>query len=293
MNKYKIFQNIFLLISIVCGSFGFFTLIQFVLIYGPQKPTNNTRTIEVPYSHHEIVLLEEEINGSTSLTPGESVKPTPTALWMSYDGIDLNGKEIETLFQMNCIPDVVQLAPFLVIPYEPDIFTTSTFFQSLDFAIAWEHLGYHGFWIHSGYSKSVGDLPAYPLQLYLENDQHGNKRNQRDFFLHLENCFIGSVMFIRQNETVSLSRIVAAVRIPPDQVVESSVHVNDLVPYLAAQYPGSGFEKMTPPGLLFNFCGRQLRGERHNPDLEYWSQSRIIFGAVPLGYAETILYISP
>jgi hypothetical protein len=75
---------------------------------------------------------------------------------------------------------------------------------------------------------------------------------------------------------------VAAVRVPPAGVVEVSQNPMELVPYLAENYPDSGFDLMDNPGLLFYFCGRQLTGETFNNDLDYWTQSRIIIGFMPV-----------
>jgi hypothetical protein len=169
-----------------------------------------------------------------------------------------------------------------VVPYSPEIIESGIFYSDLNFSIAWEHLGFYGLWIHSGQSPTSGDLPAYPLQLYLENDARGYRRYPADFQAHMQDCLIGAELRLRQEETISISEVVAAVRIPPPEVIEVSRQPMELVPYLAENYPDSGFDRMDPPGLLFYFCGRQLSGEAFNSDLDYWTQSRIIIGFMPV-----------
>jgi hypothetical protein len=125
-------------------------------------------------------------------------------------------------------------------------------------------------------------LPAYPLQLYLENDARGYRRSPAEFTANLQDCLIGAELRLRQGDAFSVSEVVAAVRIPPLEVNEVSRHPMDLVPYLAENYPDSGFDQMDVPGLLFYFCGRQLTGEAYNSDFDYWTQSRIIIGFMPV-----------
>ena len=93
---------------------------------------------------------------------------------------------------------------------------------------------------------------------------------------------MGSTLRLRQGDTISLSRVVAAVRVPPAGVDEVSRHPMELVPYLAEHYPDSGFDQMELPGLLFYFCGRNLSGEAFNINYDYWTQSRIIIGFMPV-----------
>lgn len=201
---------------------------------------------------------------------------------MVFDEIDFRDQAIEALITMQCEGDQVYLNPFKVVPYSPEIIESGIFYSDFSFSIAWEHLGFYGLWIHSGQSTTLGDLPAYPLQLYLENDARGYRRYPADFQTHMQDCLMGAELRLRQGETISISEVVAAVRIPPPDVDEVSRHPMDLVPYLAENYPDSGFDRMEAPGLLFYFCGRQLSGEAYNSDLDYWTQSRIIIGFMPV-----------
>lgn len=224
------------------------------------------------------LIPTQTVESALTLSP----TATPTSVWMTYDGIDFRDQEIEVLLTMRCDQTQVYLDPFQVVPYSPEIIESGTFLFNLDFALAWEHLGFHGLWIHSGQSNQGGGLPAYPLQLYLENNAQGFRRNPDETFDHLQNCLIGSQMILRQGETLSTNKVVAAVRVPPSAVDEVSRHPMELVPYLAENYPDSGFEQMELPGLLFYFCGRQLSGETINTNYDYWTQSRFIIGFMPV-----------
>lgn len=288
--------SIFLLSSILFGVVGVGLIILLVLRFGPRKPQTviaedtlerfqpaeailPTFTATPPSEPTPIITSE-----GTQATPSEGPKPspTPTPEWMVYDQIDFRDQEVEILINMACEGDQVYLSPFNVIPYSPDIIESGIFNYSLDFSIAWEHLGYYGLWIHSGRSSEYGDLPAYPIQVYIENDERGYRRYPEDLYDHLKNCLIGAELRLRQGDTLSISEVVAAVRVPPSEAEEVSLHPMDLVPYLAENYPESGFDRMSPPGLLFYFCGRQLSGESFNPNFDYWTQSRIIIGFTPI-----------
>lgn len=279
-----------LILGVLSGMIAIGLIIQLVRQYGPQKPIQvlenetlsrfqvDTRTPQSPSPTPEVNAQ----SGTPTPESSPTITPTPTPDWMTYESIDFKDKEVEALFTMACSEDSVYLPPFPVVPYRPDIIESGLFYAAMDFVIAWEHLGYYGLWIHSGRSLTSGELAAFPLQLYLENDDRGYRRSPIDFDNHLHECFVGSEMRLRQDDTLSVSKIVAAVRIPPNEVETVSQHVMDLVPYLAENYPESGFDQMNVPGIIFNFCGRQLTGEALNPNLDYWAQSRTIFGAVPI-----------
>jgi hypothetical protein len=200
---------------------------------------------------------------------------------MTYEEIDFRDQKIEALITMRCGQDQVYLQPFLVTPYTPELMESGAFNYNYNFSMAWEHLGFYGLWIHSGQLLDLTGLPAYPLQLYLENNEKGYRRTLDEFNEHIQTCLIDGELHLRQGNELSTSKVIAAVRIPPEDVDEVSQHPMDLVPYLAQNYPDSGFDRMEPPGLLFYFCGRHLNGEPFNQDLDYWTQSRIIIGFMP------------
>jgi len=284
----------FLLISMLFAGVGIASIILLIVWYGPRRPQTSIpeETFErfipieepspTPTTEPEPTPITPVEVVHRSLTPLPSPTPSPTPEWMVYDQIDFRDQDIEVLISMQCHQDQVYLNPFNVVPYSPEIIESGIFYSSFDFSIAWEHLGYYGLWIHSGQSREFGDLPAYPLQAYLENDARGYRRSPIEFNEHLQACLIGAELRLRQGETLSVSEVVAAVRIPPSEVDEVNRQPMNLVPYLAENYPESGFDRMESPGLLFYFCGRQLTGEPFNADHDYWTQSRIIIGFMPL-----------
>lgn len=213
--------------------------------------------------------------------PDASIQ-TPTPVWMTYNGIDFRDKEVEALLTMQCNQDTVHMLPFRVVPYSPEALASGDFLENMDFSIAWEHLGFYGLWIHSGLAYGIGELTAYPLQTYLEKDERGFFRNPNGVDQHLKDCVINAEMHLRQDNAISVSKVVAAVRVPPSEIDEVSRHAMDLVPYLAETYPDSGFDQMVPPGLVFYFCGQQLTGEMSNPNYDKWTQARFIIGFKPV-----------
>jgi hypothetical protein len=287
---------IFLLISILLAVVSLVLVIQLVDMYGPRRPqtdipedtlaqfqpTEAIMPTQTATSQPEPTPVSTHMAAETLPTIEPTPSPSPTPEWMVYDEIDFRDQEIEILINMACEGDQVYLNPFNVVPYRPELIDSGLFYSDLDFSIAWEHLGYYGLWIHSGQSSVYGDLPAYPLQIYIENDERGYRRYPEDLLDHINNCLIGAELRMRQGETLSISEVVAAVRVPPPDVDEVSRHPMELVPYLAEKYPDSSFDRMEAPGLLFYFCGRQLSGEAFNSDLDYWTQSRIIIGFMPV-----------
>ena len=217
-------------------------------------------------------------------SPAEKVPiiiPAPTEEWMVYDAIDLREQQVEILITLNCNDQEVYIRKFTVIPWYPEVFTNGQFAVTSNNAIAWEHLGFYGLWVHSGQDIIGNELTAFPLQNALERNDVGILHNPTSFNEALDSCLIGGEITIKQGETISLNQVVAAVRVPSGQVEEVSSHVMDLLPYLAETYPDSGFDQMTSPGMLLYFCGRRLNGESYNLNENYWTQSRIIIGFQP------------
>lgn len=207
--------------------------------------------------------------------------PAPTQEWMVYDGIDLREQQVEILVSLNCDDQEVYIQQFTVIPWHPEVFTNGQFAVTSNNAVAWEHLGFYGLWVHSGQDIIGNELTAYPLQNALERNEAGILHDPTSFDKALDSCLISSEISIKQGDTISLNQVVAAVRVPSEKVEEVSSHVMDLLPYLAETYPDSGFDQMTSPGMLLYFCGRRLNGESYNVNENYWTQSRIIIGFQP------------
>ena len=301
----KRWQNwLYLSFSILLGTVGIGLLILLFIWYGPRRPqttisedtlerfqitpdlinTDIPTPIPSPTSYTPTPASEGTHTPLPTPSPTSSPTPTlsPTPEWMTYDDISFRDQGLEVLFTMACNQDQVFMEEFFVRNYTPELLDSGEFNTNLDFAMAWEHLGFYGLWIHSGISNRLGELPAYPLQIYLENNPQGLLRGPSETIEHMQDCLLGSEVILRQGETLSANRVVAAVRIPPFEVEEVSLQPMNLVPYLAENYPDSGFDQMELPGLLFYFCGRQLRGETYNTSLDYWTQSRFIIGIMPV-----------
>ncbi len=256
----------------------------------PQNPNINVSaeiqqifkgTTTVGYDSTQPPHTSQFLTTPNQSLPGASIQ-TPTPVWMTYDGIDFRDKEVEALLTMQCNQDTVHMVPFRVVPYSPEALASGDFIENFDFSIAWEHLGFYGLWVHSGLAYGIGELTAYPLQTYIEKDERGFFRSPNTVEEHIQDCLINAEMNLRQENTISTSKVVAAVRIPPSEVYEVSQHTMDLIPYLAETYPDSGFDQMVPPGLLFYFCGQQLTGEMANPNYDKWTQARFIIGFLPV-----------
>ena len=122
--------------------------------------------------------------------------------------------------------------------------------------------------LHSGYTM-------WGVQLAIETDPTtGNRIYPRQAEEKLRDNYIGADVLIRQTEA-GLARIVAAVRVPPSLVYESTQHVYEqtgssgnvtsegIIPWLATNFPDSGFSEVVNDSdvLVMKFCGRILSGE--------------------------------
>ena len=130
-------------------------------------------TSKVSKDSTQIPPQVEEFLTTPTQTIQDALIYTPTPVWMTYDGIDFRDKEIEVLIIMRCNQETVYFEPFQVVPFSPDIMKSGEFLENLDFSIAWEHMDFYGLWIHSGLAYGIGELTAYPLQIYLEKDTNG------------------------------------------------------------------------------------------------------------------------
>ena len=289
MEKHFFIKSPLGLIGLLVGLLGLGLLLLAIFWKEPLNPniyymSDNTLQkirITTTVSQESIAIPQADLFLTTP-TKQADFKHTPTPEWMNYDGIDFRNKDVEVLFTMLCNQDTVYFKPFRVVPYTPEIMQSGEFSNDLDFSVAWEHLGYYGLWIHSGLSYNIGELTAYPLQINIEQDARGFLRTPSEVNQYFEDCMINAEMRTHQDDSVSINKVVAAVRVPSSEVNEVSRHAMDLVPYLAETYPDSGFDKMSPPGLLFYFCGQQLKGEIANPNYNKWTQARFIIGVMPL-----------
>lgn len=289
----KLLRYLLPIISLVAGistlNFG----AELVKRFSPQKPevVPITEVINDPFIREvdldnmnsgveiEMEPIPTAYVPSPTLRVEETIAKTPE--WMVYDDIDLYDSTIKLSFKPACEEVMITLPVFDSHAWYPGIFDSGVFNIGNNTAVVWDHLGYYGVWMHAGLDANSQPLTAYPLQNYLEIDSNSKIRNTEQFDTMIQECLLGSLVLIEEEENKSLSRITAAVRIPSENVPEVSQHVMDLVPYLANNYPESGFTELEPPAMLLYFCGRRLSNETMDPTMNYWTQSRIIIAFEP------------
>ncbi len=203
--------------------------------------------------------------------------------WMAFDGMDLLDEKVGFTFSMRCPVDKkVDILPIEIIPWYPGVFEDGAFGIGKELAVAWEHLGYEGLWIHSGWDFWLERSPATDLQYFLETDNLNEVQPLKTMEAKLDECLLGSAVEVYSQKSVRQGQVSAAVRIPSGQVEELSHHTMDLVPYLASAYPESGFAELNPEALLIYFCGRAALDEITDPKADYWTQTRYVIAITPV-----------
>ena len=202
--------------------------------------------------------------------------PTPKIPWMEFNNISILDSPTVMTFQPTCGEKAFTSPEFRILPWTPDVFDKGEFDISKRTAVAWEHLGYTGLWIHSGTDWAGNPLAAAPLQNYLEKIDSWRKRTPEEFDKNAADCLIGSKVSVQLGKKLLEGKVTAIVRIPASDVETASTHVMDLVPYLAKTYPESGFDKLKAPELLLYFCGRLLAGDTPDYSIRDYSRTRII-----------------
>lgn len=205
-----------------------------------------------------------------------------SAEWMTFGRIDLQAAKVGFTFIMRCEDGTqVEIPPIDIITWYPEVFEEGEFGIGKELAVAWEHLGYEGLWIHSGWDFWQERSPATDLQYFLETNNLNEVQSLEVIGEKLGGCLLGSSVAVYQEGTVQNALVTAAVRIPAGEVDELSRHTMDLVPYLASAYPDSGFSELDPDAMLLYFCGRAAIDELTDPDAEYWTQTRFVIAISP------------
>ncbi len=224
----------------------------------------------------------EPASTGDALAPEISGSDVSAPTWMTYNGLDLQRQKLTFYFQMACQPhDIIALRGVTVIPWHAEVLHNGEFSITENTAVAWEHLGYYGLWMHSGVAADGTQLTAFPLQITMELDNAGALRSASGFDQALGECLIGSQVRIEEQDKVTFNRVAAAVRVPASEVEAVSQQSMTLVPYLAETYPDSGFAELNAPALILYFCGRGLSDELYDPRADYFTQSRIIVAITP------------
>jgi len=208
----------------------------------------------------------------------EALFPTATPDPFFYDGLLFKGKRVtRMIFHLGNGGYVVPT--FEVYQWIPGIFSTDIFDVGKGTAVAYsDDVGRIIVLVHSGRNQTMT-----PIQNYLELSESGYRENYKITDMRLKNLMLGgSEVYIAQGQDYQYSRIVAAVRVPPSDVEDVSLHIMDLVEHLGERYPESGFDQLGSDALVLYFCGRALAGEQTNPRLDHWTQARFVIGLVPL-----------
>ena len=224
--------------------------------------------------------LRNQANQQPSENSGQAGSETQG--WMKFGGIDLLEQAVGFEFSPACGgQSTVKIPPVEIEPWHPEVFENGEFGIGKNLAVAWEHLGYEGLWIHSGWDFWQEQSPATALQYFLETDELNQVQNLKTIEERLRDCLRGSTVRVEQELEGLNGTVAAAVRVPPRGVEELSEHTMDLVPFLAQAYPGAGFEDIDEKALLLFFCGRAALDEPGNPEADYWTQARYVIALMP------------
>jgi len=170
---------------------------------------------------------------------------------------------------------------FGVFEWTPTIFDTGIFDVGKDNALVYKDQdGRIIMLVHSGKDQTMSNI-----QNYLELSESGYREPVEIAQMRLLNMMMGMVeVYIAQpsHGDYQYSKVVAAVRVPPSDVEDVSLHVMDLVEHLGERYPDSQFDRLSDNALVLYFCGRALAGEDANPQLGYWTQARFVLGLEPM-----------
>ena len=202
--------------------------------------------------------------------------------WMKFGELDLLNGEVSFIFETNCDGgEKVFVPPVEIVAWHLEVFEDGEFGIGKNVAVAWEHLGYEGLWIHSGWDFWSERSPATDLQYFIETDELNEVQPLERIESRLYDCLRGNQVSLEQQGQTFGGKVAAAVRVPAVGVKELSKHTMDLVPYLAQAYPQSGFADLNEDALLIFFCGRAALDERTDPDAGYWTQTRYVIAIEP------------
>lgn len=202
-----------------------------------------------------------------------------------YDGIEFKGgHQVKMIFHMTdggyMVPD------FNVFQWVPGIFDSGVFEVGLPNAVSYQDFQDRIILLaHSGKNQTMT-----VIQNYLELSESGYREPVEIADMRLLDMMIGNAeIYISQGQNYQYSKVAAAVRVPPSDVEEVSLHIMDLVEYLGETYPESQFDRLDENALVLYFCGRALAGEDVNPRVGHWTQARFVLGLVPMEVVDETL----
>lgn len=228
--------------------------------------------------------FQENQSPAASQNPDNAADlPPKEANFMNFSGLNLLNGEIGFRFESKCNGGVaVSIPPIKISAWHESVFEDSEFDIGKNIAVGWEHLGYDGLWIHSGWDFWNERSPATDLQYFIETDSLNEVQELKTIETRLSECLRSSFVSLSEGDTVKKGVVAATVRVPATMVEELSGKTMDLVPWLAENYPESGFDRLSSDALLIYFCGRAALDERTDSKAGYWTQSRYIIAIEPL-----------
>jgi len=272
---------LFLVIGIIFSLMAAFILVKTLRFKQPGQTVNS-----IPIKQPAFVVNRGDTSAifpASQLAEDVRKPDEEVGQWMTFDGMDLLDGMVGFTFSMRCPADKqVEILPIEIIAWHPGVFENGEFGIGKELAVAWEHLGYDGLWIHSGWDFWLERSPATDLQYFLETNELNEVQPFKSLEAKLNECLLGSEVEVYSQELSRQGKVTAAVRIPSGQVEELSRHTMDLAPYLASAYPESGFAELDPDALLIYFCGRAALDENTDPDSDYWTQTRYIIAISPV-----------
>lgn len=209
------------------------------------------------------------------LAPGSMTIPIPIPDPFVIDGTLFDsGNEIGLIF---FVPDGgIKIPQFTVDHWEPGIFDDPNYFKPGDKSVVsfMDEARRVGLWLHSGgYGTTM-----YPLQFWLENQIAVKQLSPSENEQKLSDLIGTNVDISVGDYDVGFMQVVAAVRVPPDEVETLAGHAMDMIPYIAETYPDAGFSNLVDKQqvVYLYFCGLALAGEEPNPDANKWTQARFV-----------------
>lgn len=249
----------------------------------PDKALAEQFMLEIPLMEH---IQADRIHGPTLspdpilahpsvLAPRSMTAPIPIPDPFVIDNTLFDaGNEIGLVF---FVPEGgIKIPQFTVNHWKPGIFDDPNYFEpgSKDVVSFMDEERRVGLWLHSGgYGTTM-----YPLQFWLENQIGIKQLSPSENDQKLIDLIGTNVDISVGDYDVGFMSVVAAVRVPPDEVEALAGHAMDMIPYIAETYPETGFSNLVDRQqvVYLYFCGLALAGEEPNPDANKWTQARFV-----------------
>lgn len=275
--------------SLVVG--GTYKLLE-VLDIIPEKPVNQTdwfqREMNILESSRKVASRQSRKISSNS-SENTSSADLEQENGIIFGNIDFADPEhaISMLFR-STTGEEIEVPDFFSWPKDRGLDEKKIFELGNDTALAGlDNMSRIVLWIHSGQKTFAIPGPngftMSGLQKYFEQQETESMLTIWETDRFLRDVVRGSEMIIRQNGVSTNSKVVAAVRIPPDMIDEHSANMDRLPEWVSEKFKDTGFENLTQRSdvLMPKFCGRALVGEKPITGKDPFVQTRFILGIVP------------